>query len=34
MPYLIDVVIARFGGGAESMWHQGYKLAPERKRMV
>lgn len=33
-PYLIDVVIARFGGGAESTWHQGYRLAPERTRMV
>jgi benzoylformate decarboxylase len=33
-PYVIDVAIARFGGGAESTWHQGYKLAVERKRMV
>lgn len=33
-PYLVDVVIARFGGGAESTWHQNYKLAPERARLV
>lgn len=33
-PYVVDVAISRFGGGAESTWHQGYKLAAERKRMV
>lgn len=33
-PYLLDVAIARFGGGAESTWHQGYKLASERRRLV
>jgi thiamine pyrophosphate-dependent acetolactate synthase large subunit-like protein len=33
-PYLIEVVVARTGGGADSTWHQGYKLAPERTRMV
>jgi thiamine pyrophosphate-dependent acetolactate synthase large subunit-like protein len=33
-PYLIEVVVSRIGGGAESAWHQGYKLAPERTRMV
>ncbi len=33
-PYLIEVVVGRVGGGAESTWHQGFKLAPERTRMV
>ena len=33
-PYLIEVVVGRTGGGADSTWHQGYKLAPERTRMV
>jgi benzoylformate decarboxylase len=33
-PYIVEVVISRFGGGAESTWHQGYKLAPERRRLV
>jgi thiamine pyrophosphate-dependent acetolactate synthase large subunit-like protein len=33
-PYLVDVVIARFGGGAESTWHQNYKLAAERTKQV
>jgi len=33
-PYVIEVVVARMGGGADSTWHQGYKLAPERKRNV
>jgi len=25
-PYLIEVVVARFGGGAESTWHESFKL--------
>ena len=33
-PYLIDAVIGRHGGGAESTWHQKYSLADERKRNV
>jgi len=33
-PYVVEVMIARFGGGADSTWHQGYKLAPERTRKV
>ncbi|MGE3509604.1 MAG: thiamine pyrophosphate-binding protein [Vicinamibacterales bacterium] len=33
-PYVIEVMIARFGGGADSTWHQGYRLAPERTRQV
>jgi benzoylformate decarboxylase len=26
-PYLIDAVISRIGGGAESTWHEGFKLS-------
>jgi thiamine pyrophosphate-dependent acetolactate synthase large subunit-like protein len=26
-PYLIDVLVARIGPGAESTWHQGFNLA-------
>ena len=33
-PYLVDVVIARFGGGAESTWHEKFNLAEKRKRKV
>lgn len=33
-PYVIEVIAARMGGGADSTWHQGYKLAPERTRQV
>ncbi|MFQ5789514.1 MAG: thiamine pyrophosphate-binding protein [Acidobacteriota bacterium] len=33
-PYLLDVEIARYGGGAESTWHQKFNLAAERKRNV
>ena len=33
-PYVLEVMISRVGGGAESTWHQGYKLAPERTRKV
>jgi benzoylformate decarboxylase len=33
-PYLIEVVISRFGGGAESTWHGSFDLASERKRKV
>jgi thiamine pyrophosphate-dependent acetolactate synthase large subunit-like protein len=25
-PYLVDAVISRIGGGAESTWHEGFKL--------
>jgi thiamine pyrophosphate-dependent acetolactate synthase large subunit-like protein len=31
-PYLVDVVIARYGGGAESTWHEKFNLAERRKR--
>ncbi|MBI4552061.1 MAG: thiamine pyrophosphate-binding protein [Candidatus Latescibacteria bacterium] len=30
-PYLIDVVVARLGGGAASTWHQPFNLASRRK---
>lgn len=33
-PYVIDAVIARYGGGAESTWHQKFNLAEKRKRRV
>jgi len=33
-PHLIDVEIARYGGGAESTWHQKFNLAEERTRRV
>jgi len=33
-PYLIDVETARYGGGAESTWHQKYSLADQRKKKV
>lgn len=31
-PYVIEVVIARYGGGAESTWHGSFDLAASRKR--
>jgi benzoylformate decarboxylase len=33
-PYLIDVLIARYGGGAESTWHDSFNLASRRTRPV
>lgn len=33
-PYLIDVVVRRTGGGADSTWHQAFNLAEQRKRAV
>jgi benzoylformate decarboxylase len=33
-PYLVDAVIARYGGGAESTWHEKFNLAERRKRRV
>jgi benzoylformate decarboxylase len=33
-PYLLDVEIDRYGGGAESTWHQKFNLAETRKRNV
>ncbi len=33
-PYLVEVLIARYGGGAESTWHESFNLASRRKRPV
>jgi len=33
-PYLVDVNTARYGGGAESTWHEKFNLAEKRKRRV
>jgi benzoylformate decarboxylase len=33
-PYLVDVVIGRYGGGAESTWHGSLDLAQKRRREV
>jgi benzoylformate decarboxylase len=33
-PYLVEVLIARYGGGAESTWHESFNLAERRKRPV
>jgi len=30
-PYLVEVVIARYGGGADSTWHESFNLAERRK---
>ncbi|MGH9719494.1 MAG: thiamine pyrophosphate-dependent enzyme, partial [Bryobacteraceae bacterium] len=33
-PYLVEVATARYGGGAESSWHESFNLAERRKRKV
>jgi len=33
-PFLIDVRVRRTGGGADSTWHQAFKLAEKRTRLV
>jgi thiamine pyrophosphate-dependent acetolactate synthase large subunit-like protein len=33
-PYLVDVVISREGGGADSEWHQKFSLASTRNSRV
>ncbi len=33
-PYLLEVIISRYGGGAESTWHETFNLASRRKRAV
>jgi thiamine pyrophosphate-dependent acetolactate synthase large subunit-like protein len=33
-PYLVEVVIARYGGGAESTWYEKFNLAETRKQRV
>jgi len=32
--YLVEVMVARTGAGAESTWHQKFDLASTRKRLV
>jgi len=31
-PYVIEVVIARFGGGADSTWHESFNLTTATPR--
>ncbi len=33
-PYLVEVEVSRYGGGAESTWHGSYNLAAQRKKKV
>jgi thiamine pyrophosphate-dependent acetolactate synthase large subunit-like protein len=33
-PYVVEVLVARYGPGAESTWYQKYSLADERTRKV
>jgi len=33
-PYLVEVIISRYGGGAESTWHETFNLASRRKVAV
>jgi len=33
-PYVVEVVVSRYGGGAESTWHGSYNLAANRKKKV
>ncbi len=33
-PYVVEVVVARYGGGAESTWYEKFNLAERRKRRV
>lgn len=33
-PYVIDAMVSRIGGGAESTWHQRFSLADKRNRKV
>ena len=33
-PYLVEVVISRYGGGAESTWYEKFNLAEKRKQRV
>jgi benzoylformate decarboxylase len=32
-PYVIDALISRIGGGAESTWHEGFKLSQRMKKV-
>jgi len=33
-PYLVEVVVARYGGGADSTWHESFNLASRRKTQI
>jgi acetolactate synthase I/II/III large subunit len=33
-PYVVEVVVARFGPGSDSVWHESFNLAAHRKRRV
>ena len=33
-PYVVDVETARYGGGADSDWHQKFSLADKRMKNV
>jgi thiamine pyrophosphate-dependent acetolactate synthase large subunit-like protein len=33
-PYLVEIIISRVGGGADSTWHQKFDLAAQRSRNV
>jgi len=33
-PYLVEVVVAAVGGGADSTWHQRFNLAAKRTRRL
>jgi thiamine pyrophosphate-dependent acetolactate synthase large subunit-like protein len=33
-PYLVEIVVSRYGGGADSTWHETFNLAARRKRNV
>ena len=33
-PYLVEIVVARYGSGADSTWHETFNLAERRKRKV
>lgn len=33
-PYLVDVVVARWGEGAGSTWYEPFRLADRRKRRI
>jgi thiamine pyrophosphate-dependent acetolactate synthase large subunit-like protein len=33
-PYLVEVATARYGGGADSTWHESFNLAGKRVKAV
>lgn len=30
-PYVVEVIVARYGGGADSTWHESFRLGPKPK---